>query len=100
MEDRYDQHFFDIFDRLRGVETSIASFRAESQAEHKAMMDLVTDHHSRLHGDGSEASPGIVTRMDRLEQTQKAQAWNMRAIWSACLAAIANAVWGLLGVGK
>jgi hypothetical protein len=49
-----------------------------------------------LHGRGDK--PGLVTRLDRLEQKELTRSWHLGVLWTAVLALIMNALAKFLGI--
>lgn len=48
--------------------------------------------HNTLHGDGSESKPGLVVRVDRVEQTHKLAKWLTATTVGAAITSIVAAV--------
>ena len=45
---------------------------------------------------GTNGTPGLDKRLDRLEQIDKGRAWNLRAIWTALVTVGVKAAWDML----
>lgn len=83
-----------IRERLAGIEEKLGGFRvdfAEHRQEDRDGFDAITSRLERLL-DGDASKPGLVTRVDRLEQTEMRR---NRTYWIAVTAAITSVV-GLL----
>jgi len=64
-------------------------------------MTRMTEHIDReeliLRGDGTKESPGMVLRLDRLEQTEEVRRWSLRTMWIALVAMTGKLIFDLIG---
>lgn len=57
--------------------------------------EKLTRNSETLFGDGKN-SPGILTRVDRLEQSHERSRWALRSLLGAVMSLFAGALWALL----
>ena len=48
----------------------------------------IMERHDRILIGNGNGTPGIITRMDRIEQVAKTRSWNLRIIWTAIVGLI------------
>lgn len=93
------------FERLARVEARLDSVEQTAQAGFSALSDQLKSVHAcidkvdqrieaSLHG--SMAQPGLVVRLDRLEQAQERTRWLTRAIIGAVVTLAVGGLWSLL----
>ena len=60
------------------------------------MMEHIEREELILRGDGSVEKPGMVLRLDRLEQTEQVRRWSLRTMWIALMGMIVKLVYDLI----
>lgn len=93
-----------LVERLARVEERLDSIEQSNAAGFGRMSDRLTELsdgigkvHQRIEGavHGDESSPGVMIRVDRLEQSQERSQWLIRAVIGALIPLIASAAYAL-----
>lgn len=91
-----------INERLHNVELQVARLVAHMESEvgtfqriqsrvdenFNRIMQVIERHDKLLFGNGNP--PGLLTKMDRIEQTEEDRKWHFRAIWGSVAAVAAK----------
>ena len=59
----------------------------------KRLEDMIRRHDDLMIG--GDKNTGLMTRLDRIEQTIKSWDWNLKAIWTAIIGIVAKALYDL-----
>lgn len=87
------EHMESIGDRVGGIETTLAGMRATNDAHFETLKARTDRHEYIIIGNGT---PGIASRLDRLEQTEKKREFHFRLWWGAIVGAFVTGVGGLI----
>jgi len=82
-----------IHDRLRLVELSLTELVTSNKQTVKVHSELIEHHDKMLMGTNS--SPGLKTKVDRLEQSEKSRQSHIKAMWVVVTTLIGKFVYDL-----
>ena len=72
-----------IHERLASIETLIREMSVQLKNSESLVMSHIADDRKMFYGNGGNL--GLVTRLDRVEQTEKTRQWTLRAVVVAVL---------------
>ena len=75
----------EIIERLTRIEGQVAEVREDTTELRRGVF-------------GYNGTPGLMTRIDRIEQAERRRAWTIRALFTAVLALIASSIAAALGM--
>ena len=85
------RHQVEGFDeRLRRVEEGVSGLRGNQEQMLSMFQRLLTRHDELLNG--FQDKPGLVVKVDRLENIESTRRWHLRALWVAIVGGVAKAV--------
>jgi len=90
-----------IEDRLRSLELQTQKNSTHIEAEVGNLIKLTVEirdlikHHETLFF-GNNGNPGLVTRLDRLEQADSSRRWGLRAVITLLIGLIVKALWEVI----
>jgi hypothetical protein len=70
--------------------------RREQDDRIDQILTKIEDIHSYLHGRPPD-KPGLITRVDRMEQIQEQRAWHIKAIYTALIAGFVSWLFAIFG---
>jgi len=85
----------EITDRLKEVETGLTSLVVITKECNKNVNRMLEKHENIIQGEGG--NPGLKTKIDRLEQSEKKRAWHFRTIWGGMVAMVMKVVYDMFG---
>lgn len=90
-----------IEERMASMETTtkdgFANMNAQLERVHACVDRVGQKMDAAVHGDRS--SPGLIVRVDRLEQNGERSRWLMRAVIGAMVTVAVGALWAVLKAG-